>query len=180
MSKSPIKISKFLSLVLRHKPESIGLSLDEHGWVRVDELLDAANKSGKKITLALLQEVVRENDKQRFSFSEDGSRIRANQGHSIQVDLELTQLTPPKVLYHGTVERFLSSIRTKGLLRQNRQYVHLSPDEETAKIVGKRRGEPVILIVDSSAMSAAGFAFFLSKNGVWLTERVPPDYLSFP
>ena len=180
MDPSLVRTSKFLSLVLRHRPERIGLTLDEHGWARVDELIEAANRSGKKLTLEMMQRTVAENDKQRFSFSADGTRIRANQGHSIQVDLQLEHANPPELLFHGTVERFIASIKAQGLLKRKRQYVHLSPDKETATKVGQRRGEPVILTVSSAKMHQDGHVFYLSKNGVWLTDHVPVEYIDFP
>lgn len=177
MDRKLITTSKFLSLVLRHHPETIGISLDEQGWVEIDDLLTAANRSGRKLTRSLLEHVVRANDKQRFAISSDGSRIRANQGHSIEVDLGLQPTQPPELLYHGTVARFLDSIRASGLDRGSRQYVHLSPDVETARRVGQRRGRPVILVVKSGRMWQDGHAFYLAENGVWLTDAVPPVYL---
>lgn len=175
-----VSISKFLSLVLRHQPEKIGLQLDDQGWAEVEELLQRANAKGKQLTRTLLEQVVAENDKQRFSFSEDGRRIRANQGHSINIDLALTPTEPPAILYHGTATRFLDSIRAQGLHSGNRQHVHLSRDVETATKVGQRHGQPVVLIVQAAAMTSAGRLFWLSENGVWLTEAVPPEFLVFP
>ena len=174
-----ISTSKFLSLVLRHHPETIGISLDEQGWVEIDDLLAAANRSGKKLTRRLLDRVVRENDKQRFAISSDGTRIRANQGHSVEVDLGLQPAQPPELLYHGTVARFMDSIRSSGLERGSRQYVHLSPDVETARKVGQRRGRPVILAVESGRMWQDGHTFYQAENGVWLTDAVLPEYLWF-
>jgi len=178
MDPTIVRSSKFLSLVLRHKPGTIGLTLDSEGWADVAELLAAANATGNQLDLELLVRVVHENDKQRFTFSDDGKRIRANQGHSIDVDLGLTRLEPPTVLYHGTVARFLESIEQQGLLPQSRQYVHLSADRSTASIVGSRRGKPIVLTVASGQMKDDHFDFFRSKNGVWLTAHVPPKYLS--
>ena len=178
MDRELISTSKFLSLVLRHRPETIGICLDSQGWVDISALIVAANQSGKRLTQALVERVVRENDKQRFAISEDGKRIRANQGHSVEVDLRLTAVEPPERLYHGTVTRFLDSIRRHGLVSGNRQHVHLSPDRETARKVGQRRGGPVILVVDSRRMWQDGFRFYCSRNGVWLTEAVPAEYLS--
>jgi putative RNA 2'-phosphotransferase len=169
--------SKFLSLVLRHHPEKIGLTLDDQGWVEIDALLAAANRSGKRLTRPLLERVVRENDKQRFAISPDGKRIRASHGHSVQVDLGLTPVQPPDLLYHGTVARFLDSIREQGLVRGSRQYVHLSPDATTARKVGQRRGRPILLVVEAGRMWRDGGKFYLAPNGVWLTEAVPPRYL---
>jgi len=180
MDRSLIHISKFLSLVLRHRPETLGLTLDEHGWANIDVLLEAARAIGKPITRELLLRVVRENDKQRFAISEDGASIRAKQGHSIDVDLGLEPVRPPDILYNGTVQRFLTSIAESGLLPGNRQYVHLSPDSTTARSVGQRRGRPVILEVLAGQMHEDGFLFYLSENGVWLTDRVPARYILFP
>lgn len=172
-----IRHSKFLSLVLRHRPQKIGLELDNQGWADVDHLLARMAAHGRKINLSILQKVVAENDKQRFIFSEDGRRIRANQGHSIQVDLGYKPVEPPEFLYHGTAEHFLDSIRDQGLLKRRRHHVHLSQDRETAVKVGQRHGQPVVLIVQAGAMHAAGHQFFLSKNHVWLTDHVPPEFL---
>jgi putative RNA 2'-phosphotransferase len=174
------KISKFLSFVLRHKPQAIDITLDAEGWVAVDELLAAAARHGQPVTRQQLEEVVATNDKQRFSFSPDGQFIRANQGHSVEVDLGLVPIEPPELLYHGTVERFLDSIRANGLLRGKRHHVHLSGDRETAARVGQRRGRPVVLVVEAGRMHRDGHPFFRSENGVWLTETVPPKYLRFP
>jgi len=176
-SKRLVRISKYLSLHLRHQPERLGLTLAPGGWVGVNELLAAAGRNGFPITRDELQEVVRRNDKQRFSLDEAGSRFRANQGHSTDVDLQLRPVTPPALLYHGTPESFVEPIRREGLKKMARHHVHLSPDAETATRVGSRRGKPVVLLVDAAAMAAAGFVFFLSDNGVWLTDHVPPEYL---
>jgi putative RNA 2'-phosphotransferase len=175
-----IRTSKFLSLVLRHQPEVIGLVLDEHGWAEIDALIEAANRSGKSLTRELLFRVVRENDKQRFALSDDQTKIRASQGHSIGVDLGLEPVEPPGVLFHGTIERFLASIRREGLKPGSRQHVHLSPDAVTAAKVGQRRGTPIILEVRASEMHGAGFRFYLSANGVWLADHVPAKYICFP
>jgi len=169
-----------MSLVLRHKPEQLGLELDQHGWIEVSELLAAMRSHGMDVDLALLDQVVSENDNQRFTFNEDKSRIRANQGHSVEVDVELKEVCPPDVLYHGTVEKVLDSVRESGLQKMSRQHVHLSIDIETAAKVGSRRGKPVILKVSAGQMSKDGHTFFLSKNGVWLTEHVPHEYVEFP
>ncbi len=174
------RISRLLSLVLRHEPHSIGMQLDPNGWVECSTLIKAAADHGMVFDQATLMEVVRTNDKQRFALSEDGTRIRANQGHSVKVDLELKTETPPPRLYHGTVGRFIDSIRTHGLLKGERQHVHLSRDPETASKVGGRRGTPVILSIRSQAMHEAGHGFFLSKNGVWLTHHVPSEFIEFP
>lgn len=175
MNQRLIRASKFLSHVLRHRPEAIGVTLDEGGWVDVDELLEACRRAGKRLTQKELLEVVALNDKQRFTMRE--GRIRANQGHSIDVDLGLDPVEPPMYLYHGTAEHRLEAIRQNGLRRMNRHHVHLSPDVDTARRVGIRHGTPVILQVSAGAMFVAGYAFYLSENGVWLTECVPCQYL---
>lgn len=180
MNQSLVRISKFLSRVLRHKPGSIGLELDAEGWAKVADLLQRAREAGRPISASELEEVVRTNDKRRFAFSADGTMIRASQGHSVAVDLGLEALVPPRVLYHGTVDRCLASIRVQGLVPGRRQSVHLSADQETAAKVGARRGKPVILEVDAERMQAASFEFFMSANGVWLTDAVPARFLRFP
>jgi putative RNA 2'-phosphotransferase len=174
-----VKISKYLARHLRHRPEDIGISLDEHGWVEVDELLSATARHGFPITRDELEHVVAANDKQRYAFDETGRRIRASQGHSVEVDLDLPVRPPPPYLYHGTVARFVAGIRRDGLRRMNRHAVHLSPDRETAQRVGSRRGRPVILVIDAGRMAADGHEFRLSANGVWLVDAVPPEYLIF-
>jgi putative RNA 2'-phosphotransferase len=166
-----------LSFVLRHKPDAISLQLDAQGWVEISDLIEKAS-SEMPLTPELIKQVVATNDKQRFSLSEDCRRIRANQGHSIKVDLDLAPKTPPPVLYHGTTTRFLSSILEKGLLPGQRHHVHLSTDIETAAAVGQRHGKPVVLQVASGEMHQQGFTFLLSKNGVWLTKSVPNNFLS--
>jgi putative RNA 2'-phosphotransferase len=172
------RVGRFLSLVLRHQPDAADVALDAFGWVAVDVLLAGAARRGFPIERAELDEVVRTNDKQRFAVSEDGQRIRASQGHSVAVDLGLAATAPPAVLYHGTVERFVASILRDGLEKRARRHVHLSVDVQTATRVGARRGAPVLLRVDAAAMHAAGHAFFLSSNGVWLTEHVPPRFIA--
>ncbi|MFI1729220.1 RNA 2'-phosphotransferase [Streptomyces acidicola] len=173
-----VKVSKYLSKHLRHQPERIGLTLGDGGWVEVDTLIAAAAVHGFRITRAELDHVVATNDKQRFAV--EGTRIRANQGHTVEVDLGLPTATPPPYLYHGTVARNLDAIRTEGLRAMNRHDVHLSRDRETATRVGARRGRPVVLSVDAGAMHRDGHVFRVSNNGVWLTEAVPPRYLRFP
>lgn len=170
------RISKYISLILRHKPETIGIELDAHGWADVDALLDGV---GRKyiIDREILEEIVKTDGKQRYSFNADGTKIRANQGHSIQVDVELAVAEPPETLYHGTAERFYASIQAKGLLPGNRLYVHLSTNTETAEKVGKRHGKPVIYQVNAGQMHQDGYTFYLSANGVWLTRAVPAQYL---
>jgi putative RNA 2'-phosphotransferase len=180
MATSIVQLSKFLSLVLRHQPDVIGLTLDEQGWASVDELLAKTQAHGRPLSRPLLERIVAENDKKRFAFSEDGQRIRASQGHSIEVDLALQPTPPPDRLYHGTATRFVESIRTQGLLPGSRQHVHLSRDEATAVKVGQRHGKPAILIVRAAEMAAAGHRFFISDNGVWLTDRVPTEFIDFP
>lgn len=175
-----VKLSKFLSLVLRHRPEVIGMELDTEGWLDIESLIANANARGTKITLVELHEVLATNDKQRFSLSEDGLRVRANQGHSVrEVDLKLTPVEPLDKLFHGTVEPFLASIQAQGLLKRSRNHVHLSADEATARKVGQRRGKPVILTIEAGRMHAAGHQFYLSSNGVWLTDSVPAQFIAF-
>lgn len=168
--------SKFMSLILRHKHETIGIRLDEHGWANVDELIEGISRN-RDFSMDMLEEIVRTDEKQRYSFNEDKTLIRANQGHSIPVDVELQQKTPPTILYHGTGEKYVSSIDVQGLLPKSRLYVHLSPDAATARKVGSRHGRPVIYTVNSGQMAADGYAFYLSVNGVWLTKQVPVRYL---
>ena len=171
-----IRVSKLISLVLRHKPEEIGLELDEHGWADVEELLTKIQPR-YAINMDILEEIVRTNNKQRFAFDETHTRIRANQGHTIDVDVELQEAIPPEILYHGTGEKSVAAIDEKGLLPMNRLHVHLSGDEETAMRVGKRHGKPVIYKVKSGEMSRDGYIFYLSVNNVWLTKEVPVKYL---
>lgn len=173
-----ISSSKFLSLVLRHKPDIIGLTLDTEGWAGIDELI-RLSQSHMPLTRALIEAIVTENSKQRFAISEDGSRIRARQGHSIDVDLQLQPTSPPQRLYHGTATRFVDAIRREGLHKRSRQHVHLSANADTATLVGARHGRPMVLIVHADKMAAAGHAFFLSENGVWLTDAVPVDFIDF-
>jgi len=172
-----IRLSKYLAKYLRHAPHDLGLTLQPGGWVPVDDLLAAARKHGFPISYDDLVECVETNDKQRFAFDVSGELIRANQGHSAPVDLQLEEREPPETLYHGTVERFLPSILKDGLIRGKRHHVHLSRDVETATKVGERRGRPVILKVDAGRMHRDGCKFYLSANGVWLTDTVPPEYL---
>jgi putative RNA 2'-phosphotransferase len=173
-----VTVSKFLAKHLRHAPDALGLTLQPGGWVAVDDLLAASERAGFTITYDELLECVETNDKQRFSFDDTGDLIRANQGHSVEVDLHLEEHQPPDVLYHGTVERFLASILTDGLQKGKRHHVHLSKDTETARKVGARRGRPVILQVDAGKMHRQGFKFFLSANSVWLTDSVPAAFLA--
>ena len=175
--KEEIRISKFLSLVLRHKPETIGLHLDDNGWAYTQELMEKLNSNDFEISIEDLKQLVTNNDKKRFQFSEDYSKIRASQGHSLKVDLGLEEKIPPRLLYHGTAEKNLDSIRKQGLVKGQRHHVHLSADKETAQKVGMRYGKPLVLKVRSEEMSKAGVRFYQSENGVWLTDTVPPDYL---
>ena len=174
-----VRTSKFLSLVLRHDPGKVGLTLDPAGWVEVDALIAAAARGGVEIDRETLARVVAENDKQRFALSPDGRRIRASQGHSVEVDLGLEPRTPPERLYHGTASRFVDSIRASGLHAARRTHVHLSADEETARRVGARHGHPVVLPVAAGRMHRDGRLFFRSENGVWLTDAVPVEYIEF-
>ncbi|MDR2940032.1 MAG: RNA 2'-phosphotransferase [Clostridiales bacterium] len=170
------KISKLLSLILRHKPETIGIGLNENGWADVGALLKALNEKNYNVNMDLLERVVSENNKQRFIFSPDKTKIRANQGHSINIDLGLIPSPPPDILYHGTATRFLGSINTQGLLKQSRNHVHLSADIETAQKVGIRHGRPIALLINAKAMYRDGYLFYISENNVWLTEHVPAKY----
>lgn len=173
------RLSKFISMILRHKPEVIGITLDEHGWADVDELIKGINETGEEVKFSkdTLETIVKTDKKQRYSFSQDRTLIRANQGHSIPVDVELEKKEPPKVLYHGTGSKFVKSIQEQGLLPMERLYVHLSTDVETATNVGKRHGTPVIFQVNTKQMQKDGYDFFQSINGVWLTKEVPAKYL---
>jgi putative RNA 2'-phosphotransferase len=175
--KQTIQISKFLSLLLRHAPETIGIQLDENGWVAVDVLLDKMNAHNKTITPEMLEFVVENNNKKRFAFNEDGSKIRASQGHSVDIDPDYTPQQPPEILYHGTALKFKESILEKGILKQNRTHVHLSADIDTATNVGSRHGKPFIFTVKAGEMHKNGFDFFISENGVWLTDQVPATFL---
>ena len=168
--------SRFISLILRHKPETIGIMLNEHGWANVDELIAGVN-TRYPLDITTLEEIVSIDDKQRYSFNEDRTLIRANQGHSISVDLELEETAPPQFLWHGTGEKYTQSIEAQGLLPKSRLYVHLSKDDDTARKVGARHGKPVIYRVLSGAMHRNGFKFYRSANGVWLTKSVPVIYL---
>ena len=171
--------SKFLSLVLRHQPDAIGVALDAQGWANIDELIARSGASKHALTRAMIDDIVATSDKQRFAISADGQFIRANQGHSLKVDLGLVATAPPTVLFHGTASRFLDSIRADGLLASRRQHVHLSASTETAVKVGSRHGRPVVLTVNAGKMADAGHVFFVSDNGVWLTDAVPVVFLDF-
>ena len=178
MSDQVVRISKFLSLVLRHDPQKIGLELDAQGWAQIDELLHKMSANGISISREVLEEVVAENNKQRFKVSECGLRIRANQGHSISVELGLQPKKPPELLFHGTATKNRKSILQTGLNKQSRQHVHLSADRETAVKVAVRHGKPIVFLVDTKAMQGDDYQFFQSENGVWLIDHVPAKYLS--
>lgn len=180
MKYSLTELSKFLSYVLRHQPQAIDLVLPKDGWVSVDELIQNANRHGKSISRDILETIVDKDDKQRYSFNGDKTLIRANQGHSLPVDLNLPEVAPPEFLYHGTALRNCDSIREKGLLKQQRHHVHLSQDQQTAMLVGKRYGKPVVLRVLAVQMAGKGYVFYKSDNGVWLTDAVPPQFIVFP
>ena len=170
------RISKFLSLILRHKPEEIGITLDEHGWANVKDLIDGIDKR-YKFNMSMLNEIVATDEKQRYSFNADKTMIRANQGHSINVDVELEEVAPPEYLWHGTAAKYAPSINLNGLMSKSRLYVHLSQDKQTAVSVGERHGAVVLYKVCAAQMYGDGYKFYLSKNGVWLTKSVPPKYL---
>jgi len=171
-------ISKYISLLLRHQPDLIGLTLDENGWADVQELITKMNEAGTEINVELLLSVVETNDKKRFALNEDKTAIRASQGHSIEVELNLQETIAPDILFHGTADRFVPAILAEGLKKQERRHVHLSSQMETAKAVGSRHGKPVILNINARAMQADGFIFYLSENSVWLVDNVPVKYIS--
>ena len=170
-------LGRYISLILRHKPDVIGISIDEHGWANVDELINGINNTNNYINMEILEEIVQTDTKQRYSFNEDKTLIRANQGHSILVDVELESVEPPEYLYHGTGKKYVESIDEQGLIPKSRLYVHLSKDEETAIKVGTRHGNPMVYIVQSGQMFRDGYEFFKSVNGVWLIKHVPTKYL---
>ncbi len=180
MNDKIVRSSKFMSLVLRHRPDKIGLILDANGWAKVSDLVACSKNGSVHLTTELIHDVVALNDKQRFVLSPDGKLIRAAQGHSISIDLDLIAQEPPQILYHGTASRFISSIREQGLIKGNRHHVHLSLDSDTALNVGIRHGKPVILTILTQEMSHDGIQFFCSDNGVWLTDWVEPKYIQFP
>ncbi len=177
MTSKSVQFSKFLSFVLRHRPDAIGLTLDLQGWASIDELIVKGNASGILFDRESVLHIAKISDKGRFSLSADGQRIRAAQGHSVEVDLDLSPREPPRILYHGTATRFVDSILSKGLQPQSRRQVHLSADEATAQRVGRRHGKPAVLKVEAVRMHANGFKFFLAENGVWLTDQVPLEFL---
>lgn len=172
------KLSKFLSLVLRHKPEAAGISLDSKGWVDIDILIAVLSSGGVDVTRDELLNVVNNSDKQRFAISDDGTRIRANQGHSVDIDLKFQQKIPPDVLLHGSAHKFLDGILSSGLHKMKRHHVHLTESADVARQVGSRHGKPVVLRIDSKAMYQHGHVFYRSDNGVWLVDSVAPEYLS--
>lgn len=174
--KSLTNIGRYISLILRHKPEEAGTTLDEHGWANVDDLIKGVSRK-YSINMVLLEKIVETDEKQRYSFNEDRTLIRANQGHSIPVDVELDIVEPPEYLYHGTGAKYVESIEANGLIPKSRLYIHLSGDIETAKAVGERHGKPVVFRVRAKTMHEQGFIFYKSKNGVWLTKRVPVEYM---
>lgn len=177
MRRELVKDSKFLSFILRHDPSAIGVELDDAGWIEVSRLLGALQLHRPEITRERLIEIVETNDKRRFAFSKNRESIRASQGHSIGIDLGLPPTLPPSLLYHGTSKSNLKSIRNYGILRGQRHHVHLSPDENTALRVGSRCGKPVVLKIEAEKMAKSGFTFYVSENGVWLTEYVPPSFI---
>ena len=175
-----VQTSKFLSLILRHAPEKISLALDAQGWADIGQLLAQSASHGRFISREQLNDVVARDSKRRYAISDDGLRIRANQGHSLAaVDIALPPATPPAMLYHGTASRFVEAIRAAGLLPGARKHVHLSSNRETAVAVGARHGKPVVLAVDAAAMQAQGHVFYVSANGVWLTDTVPQVFIAF-
>ena len=170
-------ISKYMSLILRHKPDVIGIELDEHGWANTDDLISGIEKDNHGFDFELLEKIVKTDNKQRYSFNDDKTLIRANQGHSIPVDVELEEKEPPKFLYHGTGEKYVSSILEQGLTPKSRLYVHLSKDIETAQNVGRRHGKEVVYKIEAHEMYQDGYKFYLSVNGVWLAKGVPLQYM---
>jgi len=174
-----VRTGKFLSLILRHQPEVAGITLDSNGWADVDGLLAGMRRKGHPIDMVMLEEIVDTNDKKRYIFNEDKTKIRANQGHSVQVDVELKEAEPPEYLYHGTADRFVDVIMKTGLQKQSRNHVHLSKDRETAVNVGGRHGKPMVLRISARDMRRDGYIFYLSENGVWLVDEVPVFYIEF-
>lgn len=171
------RLSVFISLILRHKPETIGIKLDDYGYADVNELIEKINNTGRNINIEILEQIVKEDNKQRYSFNDDRSKIRANQGHSINVNVELRELEPPRFLYHGTATRFLDNIKKEGIVSKSRLYVHLSNDIDTAVQVGKRHGVPVVLKINTGKMYENGYKFYLSENNIWLCKYIPFEYV---
>lgn len=172
-----VKLGKYLSLILRHKPEVINIVLDQHGWANVDELIEGINNTGRYINKEILDKIVKTNNKNRYQYNIDHTKIRASQGHSINVDVDLQERIPPDYLYHGTAIDYLDKIKKSGIKKMKRLYVHLSKDIETAKNVGKRHGQPVVLVIDTKAMVEAGARFYYSNNGVWLCDDIDYEYV---
>lgn len=175
-NKKDVNLGRFISLILRHKPETIGIQLDENGWADVNELITGVNQYGKNIDREDLERIVRENSKKRYIFNKDKTKIRANQGHSLNVEIELKQAIPPNILYHGTGEKSVQSIQKSGINKRNRQFVHLSAEVDTAINVGSRHGKPIVFQVNSKQMYEDGYVFYLSENMVWLCDEVRPQY----
>ena len=172
------KLSRFIARVLRHAPSAAGVMPDEYGWIKVDDLLSGVNNSGRQIDFDLLCDIVATDEKGRFAFNEDRTMIRANQGHTIDVDLQMPERVPPDILYHGTAVKYIESIRKSGLIKKTRQFVHLSKDVQTAIDVGARHGTPIVLAVDCKSMVERGLKFYISANGVWQTDNVPAEFLT--
>jgi putative RNA 2'-phosphotransferase len=180
MDRNLVRLSKFVSLVLRHQPEIAGLTLGQGGWVEIEDLVAGAGKAGVNLDPEALNDIVEREERKRFTISDDGRRIRANYGHSLPVDLGLEPTEPPERLFHGTARHLVDAIAADGIARKGRHYVHLSGDEVTALEVGRRHGEPVVLRIRARAMHEDGFEFRLSESGIWLTRSVPPHYIEFP
>ncbi len=174
---SVTELSKFIALILRHQPSAAEITLDENGWAQTSALIAGVKKTGRVLDMPLLKQIVNTDEKGRYSFNADFTKIRANQGHSVNVCVEMERRVPPPELFHGTAERFLESIAVSGILRKSRNYVHLSADAKTAFKVGARHGKPAVLVIDARAMSAEGFVFYLSANGVWQSQNIPPRYI---
>lgn len=172
-----VKLGKYLSLILRHKPDVIGIELDKYGWAVIDELIEGINKTGRFINEEILDEIVETNNKKRYQYNDDHTKIRANQGHSINVNVDLQERIPPNPLYHGTALNYLDKIKQLGITKMNRLHVHLSKDIETAKNVGKRHGQPIVLVIDTKAMVEDGYVFYFSNNGVWLCNDIDYKYI---
>lgn len=172
------ELSKFLSLILRHKPETVGLVLDKNGYVFVTDLVSAVRRVGKPLNREMLEHIVETNDKKRFAFNADKTKIRASQGHSVGVDLDLRPMEPLEKLYHGTTKRFVSKIMEEGIVSKSRDYVHLSDNIATATAVGKRHGEPIVMEIDAKSMFEQGYDFFISENRVWLVKFIPPKFIT--
>lgn len=173
-----MNLSKFLCYILRHNPSSAGILLDEHGWAEVENLIGGINAAGRKIDMRTLEQIVQSDSKHRYSFNKDKSKIRANQGHSVNVEVDMTECAPPDILYHGTAKKFLKNIKDCGICRRSRKFVHLSDNINTAFAIGSRHGEPVVLVIDTGKMVAEGYRFYLSANGVWQSADIPWQYIT--